>query len=122
MAEKTSPRMLKIWHQANLAGVRGAEADLTMRQMTVLLTVYMMPDPHTVRRLAAQMNVTKPVITRALDSLSRQGLIKRVKDEKDKRNIFIQRTVKGAVYLSEVSDRIIAAEKAIDAGEHDYRD
>ncbi|TNE61418.1 MAG: MarR family transcriptional regulator [Alphaproteobacteria bacterium] len=106
--------MLKIWHKANLTRVQTSEADLTMRQMTVLLTVYMTPDPHTVRGLAGLMRVTKPVITRALDTLSRKGLIKRKRDEGDRRNVLIQRTVKGAVYLSELSDRIVEAEKSVD--------
>jgi DNA-binding MarR family transcriptional regulator len=112
--------MLKIWHTANLDVVRSNEPDLTMRQMTVLLTVYMTHPPHTVRGLAEQMNVTKPVITRALDTLSQRGLIKRKRDEKDRRNVLVQRTVKGAVYLSELSDRILAAEKLIDAEYGDY--
>ncbi len=120
VTEKTSPRMLKIWHTANLDVVRSNEPDLTMRQMTVLLTVYMTLPPHTVRGLAEKMNVTKPVITRALDTLSQRGLIKRKRDEKDRRNVLVQRTVKGAVYLSELSDRILAAEKLIDEEHGDY--
>lgn len=120
MTEKTSPRMLKIWHTANLDVVRSNEPDLTLRQMTVLLTVYMTKDPHTVRGLAAKMNVTKPVITRALDTLGQMGFLKRKRDEKDKRNVLVQRTVKGAVYLSELSDRILAAEKLVDAEQGDY--
>lgn len=120
MTEKTNPRMLKIWHTANLNGVRSDEPDLTMRQMTLLLTVYMTRDPHTVRGLATRMNVTKPVITRALDTLGRMGLIKRKRDESDRRNVLVQRTVKGAVYLSEVSDRILAAEKLVDQDLGDY--
>lgn len=120
MTEKTNPRMLKIWHTANLDVVRSDEPDLTIRQMTVLLTVYMTRDPHTVRGLAAKMNVTKPVITRALDTLGQMGLLKRKRDEKDRRNVLIQRTVKGAVYLSELSDRILEAEKLVDAEYGDY--
>lgn len=120
MTEKTSPRMLKIWHTANLDVVRADVPDLTMRQMTVLLTVYMTKDPHTVRGLAEKMNVTKPVITRALDTLGQLGYLKRKRDEKDRRNVLIQRTVKGAVYLSELSDRIVAAEKLVDSEQGDY--
>ncbi|NVJ70408.1 MAG: MarR family transcriptional regulator [Alphaproteobacteria bacterium] len=112
--------MLKIWHTANLDVVRSNAPDLTMRQMTVMLTVYMTHGPHTVRGLAAKMNVTKPVITRALDTLGQMGLLKRKRDDNDKRNVLIQRTVKGAVYLSELSDRIVAAEKLVDADEGDY--
>lgn len=69
--------------------------------------------PHTVRGLASLLNVTKPVITRALDTMGQLGLIKRKRDEADKRSVLVQRTVKGAVYLSELSDRIVEADKAI---------
>lgn len=113
MTEKTNPRMLKVWREAHLQCVRSHDPDLTSRQMSVLLSVYMTDPPHTVRGLAAQLNVTKPVITRALDTMSRMGLLKRKRDEADKRSVLIQRTVKGAVFLSELSDRIVAADKLI---------
>ncbi|WP_262693216.1 MarR family winged helix-turn-helix transcriptional regulator [Kordiimonas aquimaris] len=113
MSEKTNPRMLKVWREAHRACVRSNDPDLTSRQMSILLTVYMTEPPHTVRAIAADLNVSKPVITRALDTMGRMGLIKRKKDEKDKRSILIQRTVKGAVFLSELSDQIVAADKIV---------
>lgn len=111
MADKTDLRLLHMWRQALLNTVRANEQDLTMRQVAVLTTVYMTPAPHTVRGLADELNVAKPVITRAIDTLSRMELVKRKRDEADKRNVLIQRTVKGAVYLSELSNRITAADK-----------
>lgn len=113
MTEKTNPRMLKVWREAHLACVRSDDPDLTSRQMSVLLSVYMTEPPHTVRGLAADLNVSKPVITRALDTLGKKGLAKRKKDERDKRSVLVQRTVKGAVFLSELSDRIVSADKSI---------
>ena len=113
MTEKTNPRMLKVWREAHRATVRSHDPDLTSRQMSVILSVYMTDPPHTVRGLAADLNVAKPVITRALDTLGNKGLIKRSKDERDGRSILVTRTVKGAVYLSELSDRIVAADKAV---------
>lgn len=115
MSEKFNHKLLRMWRLSTLESVRSNEPDLTMRQMSVLLEVYMTEPPHTVRGLAAKLNVTKPVITRALDTMSKYGFIKRKPDENDKRSIFVQRTVKGAVYLSELSDRIVEAEKIIDA-------
>ena len=54
MARPVTPHQaLEIWRRATLAGVRGAEPDLTQRQMALLLTVYLAPAPHTVRGLAA---------------------------------------------------------------------
>ncbi len=111
MTEKTDLRLLHMWRQALLNTVRADEKDLTMRQVAVLMTVYMTPAPHTVRGLAAELGVAKPVITRALDSMGRLGLLRRKRDEEDKRNVLVERTVKGAVYLSELSDRIVAADK-----------
>ena len=113
MTEKTNPRMLKVWREAHLQSVRSHDLDLTSRQMSVLLSVYMTEPPHTVRGLATELNVTKPVITRALDTMGQMGLVKRKRDEKDKRSVLIQRTVKGAVYLSELSDRIMNADKSV---------
>lgn len=107
-------RALELWHQAMLAGVRCDDPDLTMRQFSVLLSVYLTPPPHTVRGLAAELGVTKPVITRALDTMGEMGLLKRKKDEKDKRSVLVQRTVRGAVYLNDLSQRITKAEQSLD--------
>ena len=60
---------LRLWQQVTLSEVRDDAPDLTMRQMAILLTIYLEPPPHTVRGLAARLQVTKPVITRALDTM-----------------------------------------------------
>ena len=60
------------------------------------------------RGLAAQLGVTKPVITRALDTMGSMGLIGRRRDERDRRNVLIQRTVAGAEYLERLGDLIVA--------------
>ena len=65
-----------------------------MRQTAILLTIYLDPPPHTVRGLAARLNVTKPVITRALDTMGAMKLVSRHRDEHDKRNVLVKRTVK----------------------------
>ena len=110
MSEKTH-QLLTMWRSALIAGVRTDEPDLTMRQICILLTVYEDEGPHTVRGLAETLGVAKPVITRAIDTLGRYGYLKRKRDEADKRSVFIIRTVKGSVYLSELSDRVLNAEK-----------
>jgi DNA-binding MarR family transcriptional regulator len=74
----------------------------------VLLTVYLEPPPHTVRGLAAKLGVTKPVITRALDTMGRLQLLTRRRDEADRRNVIVQRTVKGALYVERLGDLIVA--------------
>jgi DNA-binding MarR family transcriptional regulator len=102
---------LKLWHDVNLAQVRDQEPDLSVRQMTILLTVYMEAPPHTIRDLAAKLSVTKPVITRALDSMGKLGLVSRRRDEADRRNVLVQRTVKGALHLERLAALIVATAK-----------
>ena len=98
---------LKLWHDVTLDLVRDGETDLTSRQMTILLTVYLEPPPHTVRGLAAKLNVTKPAITRALDTMGKMGIIDRRRDERDRRNVLIQRTVDGALWVERLGDEIV---------------
>nr|WP_241242014.1 MarR family winged helix-turn-helix transcriptional regulator [Sphingobium algorifonticola] len=79
--------------------VRSGEPDLTNRQMALMMMVYVQPGPHTVRGLADALNVSKPVITRALNKLSALSYLRRERDVADRRNIFVARTVKGADFL-----------------------
>jgi len=81
--------------------------DLTLRQMAILLQIYLVPPPHTVRGLAMTLGVTKPVITRALDTMGAMGLVDRVRDGNDRRNVIIKRTVTGALYLEKLGDLVI---------------
>ena len=99
---------LRLWQEVTLSEVRDDAPDLTMRQMAILLTIYLDPPPHTVRGLAAKLNVTKPVITRALDTMGALKLVSRHRDEQDKRNVLIKRTVEGALYVERFGDAIIA--------------
>lgn len=100
---------LDIWRGATLDAVRNGRPDLTMRQMAVVLTVYLDPLPHTVRGLAAALNIAKPSVVRALDRLEELDFVRRREDPDDKRNVLLERTVKGAVYLRETGDLIAAA-------------
>jgi DNA-binding MarR family transcriptional regulator len=102
----TPAQSLQLWHDVALSQVKDDEPDLSVRQICILLTIYLEAPPHTVRDLAAKLNVSKPVITRALDSMGKVGLVTRRRDETDKRNVLIQRTVKGALYLERLSDVI----------------
>lgn len=98
---------LKLWHEVGLSLVRRHGVDLTSRQMVVLLTIYLEPPPHTVRGLAAKLGVTKPVITRALDAMGELDLVSRRRDPADRRNVIIQRTVRGALFLEEFGDIVV---------------
>jgi DNA-binding MarR family transcriptional regulator len=93
--------MLSGWMKTLVDYVRSGEPDLTNRQMALLLVVYLNPGPHTVRGLAGILNVSKPVVTRALNRLGALGYLRRQRDDSDKRNIFVARTSEGAEFLEE---------------------
>jgi len=109
--------ILELWQKAAMAIVRSELPDLTTRQMAVLLSVYCSPPPHTVRGLARKLDVSKPVITRAIDTLAAHGLLRRRRDAEDRRSVLIERTVKGAVFLSDFRDLVAGAVEASGDGE-----
>ena len=106
MEPLSSSEVLNLWRGALVESVRQDGPDLSARQMALMLTVYLTPPPHTVRGLAAALNVSKPAITRALDRLGSLDMIRRKPDEDDRRSVLVQRTVKGSVYLSDFSELI----------------
>ncbi|MFY7777195.1 MAG: MarR family transcriptional regulator [Elstera sp.] len=120
MAEAREPMKtamaLDMWRLTTVEGVRRESPDLTARQMAVMLTVYLTPAPHTVRGLAAELNISKPAITRALDRLSQLGLAKRKVDQTDRRSILVQRTVKGSVYLTEFGEIVTNTLRTLQLG------
>lgn len=99
-----SEAALRVLHGLSLQLVVDREVDLSTRQLAILLTVYLEQPPHTVRGLAERLNVTKPVITRALDSMGELDLVARRRDPSDRRNVIVQRTVKGSLYLQRLAD------------------
>jgi DNA-binding MarR family transcriptional regulator len=90
---------LGSWMHTLINYVRSGEPDLTNRQMALMLLVYLTPGPHTVRGLAHILGVSKPVITRALNTLGSLGYLRRVRDESDRRNVFVARTGSGQEFL-----------------------
>lgn len=111
MALEIKPsQALKLWRQVHLDLVQDAHSDLSVRQTAILLTIYLELPPHTVRGLASRLGVTKPVITRALDSMGKLDLVSRRRDERDRRDVVIQRTVKGALAVERIGD--LLAEQA----------
>lgn len=97
---------LREWMHTLISFVQSDQPDLTNRQMAILLIVYLMDGPHTVRGLAARLKVSKPVVTRALNTLGAIGYVRRQKDESDLRNIFVERTEQGQAFLREYAERI----------------
>ncbi len=94
-----SDQGLKSWMNTLINYVRSGQPDLTNRQMALMLLVYLAPGPHTVRGLANILGVSKPVITRALNTLSSLGYLRRVRDETDRRNVFVAKTGTGQEFL-----------------------
>jgi DNA-binding MarR family transcriptional regulator len=101
---------LDLWRRVTVTTVRSDAPDLTARQLAVLMTVRLQPAPHTVRGLAAALNVGKPAITRALDTLTRLGFVQRRRDPKDGRNVFVERTERGDAFLDQLGRTIVSGE------------
>ncbi len=108
---------LSSWMGTLIDYVQSARPDLTNRQMALLMVVYLLPGPHTVRGLAARLRVSKPVVTRALNTLGALGYLRRQKDDADLRNIFIEQTPQGLAFLEEFAELIERTE-----GHGDKRD
>ena len=106
MTTYSTQQALEIWRGALVEGVRRDSPDLTARQLAILLSVYLVPAPHTVRGLSAELGIAKPAVTRALDTLSSLDYVRRVPDPDDKRSINIKRTVKGSVFLTEYGELV----------------
>lgn len=112
MAAQTNPdTLVGILRDTVVALVRRDGPDLSARQLGVFLTVYLTDGPHTVRGLAAELNVSKPAITRALDRLGELDLARRKVDPMDRRSVLVQRTLKGAAFLRDMRTIMQAAEQ-----------
>ncbi|MHB0664232.1 MarR family winged helix-turn-helix transcriptional regulator, partial [Roseomonas mucosa] len=104
MSSKISgDELVEILRDTVVALVRRDGPDLSARQLGVFLTTYLSDGPHTVRGLAATLNVSKPAITRALDRLGELDLTRRKTDPQDRRSVLVQRTPKGTSLLREIS-------------------
>ena len=76
----TPDRLVEILRDTIVGTVRRDGPDLSARQFGVFLICYIEEGPHTVRGLAARLEVSKPAITRSLDRLAELGLAKRGPD------------------------------------------
>ncbi len=120
-ASASTDQLVGILRDTVVALVRRDGPDLSARQLGVFLTCYLQEGPHTVRGLAAELNVSKPAITRALDRLGELDLARRKVDPLDRRSVLVQRTMKGAAFLRDLrsimSEASAAAAKAKPAAE-----
>jgi DNA-binding MarR family transcriptional regulator len=120
-APTIADQMVNILRETTVALVRRDGPDLSARQLGVFLTCYLQDGAHTVRGLAAELDVSKPAITRALDRLGEFDLARRKVDPMDRRSVLVQRTVKGAAFLrdlrSVMTEAAAAAKKSPSARE-----
>jgi DNA-binding MarR family transcriptional regulator len=98
----TADQLVGILRETVVALVRRDGPDLSARQLGVFLTCYLQDGGHTVRGLAAELDVSKPAITRALDRLGELDLARRKVDPADRRSVLVQRTLKGAAFLRDL--------------------
>jgi hypothetical protein len=75
--QSSADQLVGILRDTVVALVRRDGPDLSARQLGVFLTCYLQEGAHTVRGLAAELNVSKPAITRALDRLGELDLARR---------------------------------------------
>lgn len=100
--QKTEP--LVDYMKMLIAYVRSDRPDLTNRQMALLMVVYLLPGPHTVRGLALTLHCRKPVVTRMLNALGAMGYLRRQKDHTDLRSLFVVYTPAGVAFLEEFTE------------------
>ncbi len=106
---------LELWRHALVASVRSENPDLSARQMALTLTVYLSEGPHTVRGLAANLKISKPAVSRALDRLGELGFLARRRDEMDRRNVLVEKTPAGTAFLEGFASMILQAQAHIAA-------
>ena len=109
----TADHPVGILRDTVVALVRRDGPDLSARQLGVFLTCYLQDGAHTVRGLAADLNVSKPAITRALDRLGELDLARRKVDPMDRRSVLVQRTLKGTAFLRDLRGIMSEAATAV---------
>lgn len=97
----TDPRIV-VLHGTLLTLVRRDGRDLTARQLTAFLSVYMDEQTHTVSTLAELLHISRPGVTRIMDRLVQFDLVAREEDREDRRRVLVRRTSRGVQFFREV--------------------
>ncbi|MCB1263295.1 MAG: MarR family transcriptional regulator [Mycobacterium sp.] len=82
---------------------RGSRPDLTLAQISILLTL-LDSGPIRMTELAARERVRTPTTTVAIRRLERVGLVKRSRDPSDMRAVLVEVTPEGQVQYNEALD------------------
>jgi DNA-binding MarR family transcriptional regulator len=107
----TDPRIV-VLHGTLLSLVRRDGRDLTARQLTAFLSVYMDEQTHTVSSLAELLHISRPGVTRIMDRLVQFDLVAREEDREDRRRVLVRRTTRGGAFFRELVtiSRAVAAD------------
>lgn len=85
--------------QVVLSIVGAGDADLSFRQLGVFLTLYLDRRPHTVRSLAAELDIREPAVCRVLDGLGALGFTVREPAPAHRGGALVGRTAAGWVFF-----------------------
>lgn len=110
-AQTQAIKALSFWHAVTRQSLHVLPYDLSARQMALLLMVYLEAGPHSIKSLSEALHISKPAICRAVDTLETIKFLRRQRVKEDKRNVVLQRTVKGSVFLSEFADVIVSVSR-----------
>lgn len=107
----TSEPPYALLHELCIAAVGelGIGNDLTLRQMAVVLIVYLTDDPQTVGDLARHLKLSGSRVSAALNRLSKLGLVRRQVDPADRRSVFVVRTEAGRAMVGRFKTSLAAA-------------
>ena len=109
----TPDHLMDILHQTISDSVRAQIPDLSARQLAILLLIATEYKLHTVRGLAAQLNISKPAISRSIDRLCELDLAARVPDERDRRSILVVPTNAGHSHVVQLKEILESSQRAL---------
>jgi DNA-binding MarR family transcriptional regulator len=95
--------------RAAVVGQIGIYHHLSLRQMAVVLIVYLTDDPQTVRGLARHLKVSGSRVSQTLNRLSKLNLVRRQVGTADRRSVFAVRTETGRAMVARLKASLAAA-------------
>jgi DNA-binding MarR family transcriptional regulator len=116
MSQPQQQQALRFWKLVHEACLQQDLDELSMRQMAILLKIYIDAPPHSVKTLSEQLNIPKAAVSRAIDSLSAKSLVKRERSKHDKRCVILHRTLSGMTCLGTLADAITKASGEVKQG------
>jgi DNA-binding MarR family transcriptional regulator len=106
---KQPDRLVETLRDTVIGMVRQEAADLTARQLAVLLVCCLDEPPHTGTILMRVLSISKPAISRAVDTLEQMALLKRREDKRDRRVVLLSVTPSGRAFVAGLGAMMQAA-------------